>query len=104
VAAAKAAGMNVTGPIPADTVFNQAIDGKFDAVLAMYHDQGHVAIKVHDWASSATMNLGLPFLRTSVDHGTAFDIAGQGIADATGIKQAVRLAALVSGAGSIADF
>jgi 4-hydroxythreonine-4-phosphate dehydrogenase len=63
-----------------------------------------VAIKVHDWASSATMNLGLPFLRTSVDHGTAFDIAGQGIADATGIKQAVRLAALVSGAGSIADF
>ena len=97
-------GMNVTGPIPADTVFNQAIDGKHDVVLAMYHDQGHVAIKVHDWASSATMNLGLPFLRTSVDHGTAFDIAGKGIADSKGMLQAVRLAAMVAGHGSIADF
>lgn len=104
VEVARAAGINVQGPIPADTVFNQAIEGRFDVVLAMYHDQGHVAIKVHDWASSATMNLGLPFLRTSVDHGTAFDIAGQGIADSTGMVQAVRLAALVSGAGSIADF
>jgi 4-hydroxythreonine-4-phosphate dehydrogenase len=104
VQAALAAGINVSGPIPADTVFNQAIDGRYDVVLAMYHDQGHVAVKVHDWASSATMNLGLPFLRTSVDHGTAFDIAGQGIADSTGMVQAVRLAALVSGSGSIADF
>jgi 4-phospho-D-threonate 3-dehydrogenase / 4-phospho-D-erythronate 3-dehydrogenase len=104
VEAARAAGIDATGPIPADSVFNQAIDGKFDVVLAMYHDQGHVAIKVHDWASSATMNLGLPFLRTSVDHGTAFDIAGQGIADSTGMVQAVRLAALISGTGSIADF
>ncbi len=104
VEAARAAGINVTGPIPADTVFNQAIDDRFDVVLAMYHDQGHVAIKVHDWASSATINLGLPFLRTSVDHGTAFDIAGQGNADATGMLQAVRLAALVAGTGSIADF
>ncbi len=104
IEAARAAGMDVTGPIPADTVFNQSIEGRFDVVLAMYHDQGHVAIKVHDWASSVTMNLGLPFLRTSVDHGTAFDIAGQGIADSTGMVQAVRLAALVSGNGSIADF
>lgn len=104
VETARAAGIDVVGPIPADTVFNQAIDGKFDVVLAMYHDQGHVAIKVHDWASSATMNLGLPFLRTSVDHGTAFDIAGQGIADSTGMVQAVRLAALISGKGSLADF
>ncbi len=104
VRAAREAGINATGPIPADSVFNQAIDGKFDVVLAMYHDQGHVAIKVHDWASSATMNLGLPFLRTSVDHGTAFDIAGQGIADFTGMVQAVRLAAAVAGNGSIADF
>ena len=104
VEAARAAGMHVAGPIPADSVFNQAIDGHFDVVLAMYHDQGHVAVKVHDWASSATMNLGLPFLRTSVDHGTAFDIAGQGIADSTGMRQAVRLAALVAGAGSITDF
>jgi 4-hydroxythreonine-4-phosphate dehydrogenase len=104
VEAARDAGMHVTGPIPADSVFNQAIEGKYDVVLAMYHDQGHVAIKVHDWASSATMNLGLPFLRTSVDHGTAFDIAGRGIADPTGMLQAVRLAAMVSGRGSIADF
>jgi len=104
VRAASETGINATGPIPADSVFNQAIDGKFDVVLAMYHDQGHVAIKVHDWASSATVNLGLPFLRTSVDHGTAFDIAGQGIADSTGMIQAVRLAAAVTGTGSIAAF
>ena len=101
---AQDAGLNVAGPIPADTVFNQAIDGKFDVVLAMYHDQGHVAIKVHDWASSSTMNLGLPFIRTSVDHGTAFDIAGKGVADSTGMLQAIRLAAAVVGNGSIADF
>lgn len=104
VEAACEAGMDVSGPVPADSVFNQAIAGRYDVVLAMYHDQGHVAIKVHDWASSATVNLGLPFLRTSVDHGTAFDIAGRGVADATGMLQAVRLAAMVSGHGSIADF
>ena len=104
VRAAREAGIDATGPVPADSVFNQAIDGKFDVVLAMYHDQGHVAIKVHDWASSVTINLGLPFLRTSVDHGTAFDIAGQGIADETGMVQAVRLAAAVAGSGGIADF
>lgn len=104
VRAAREAGIEASGPIPADTVFNQAINGEYDVVLAMYHDQGHVAIKVHDWASSATMNLGLPFIRTSVDHGTAFDIAGKGIADSTGMLQAVRLAAAVAGRGSIADF
>ena len=98
---ARKLGMDVTGPVPADSVFNQAVEGKFDVVLAMYHDQGHIAVKVHDWAASATMNLGLPFLRTSVDHGTAFDIAGQGIADATGMVQAVRLAASIATTGTL---
>ena len=59
---AKARGIDATGPVPADTVFNQAIDGKYDAVLAMYHDQGHIPIKVHDWAKSVSVNLGLPFI------------------------------------------
>ena len=77
-------GLQLTGPVPADTAFQPDLLAQHDAVLAMYHDQGHVAVKVHDWASSATMNLGLPFLRTSVDHGTAFDIAGQGIANPIG--------------------
>ena len=69
------------GPIPADSVFNRAIAGEFDLVLAMYHDQGHIAIKVHNFAESVTATLGIPFIRTSVDHGTAFDIAGRGVAD-----------------------
>ena len=86
------AGIDATGPVPADTVFNQAIDGKFDAVIAMYHDQGHIPIKVHDWAKSVSVNLGLPFIRTSVDHGTAFDIAGKGIADAESMLESIRTA------------
>ena len=89
---AKAIGINATGPIPADTVFNQAIDGKYDVVLAMYHDQGHIPIKVHNWEKSISVNLGLPFVRTSVDHGTAFDIAGKGIAHHASMKEAIRLA------------
>ena len=86
---AQSAGITATGPIPADTVFTQAISGSYDVVLAMYHDQGHIAVKLHDWERSVTVNLGLPFLRTSVDHGTAFDIAGQGMADATGMSSAI---------------
>ena len=58
----------------------------------MYHDQGHIAIKVHDWAKSVSVNLGLPFIRTSVDHGTAFDIAGKGIADAESMLESIRVA------------
>ena len=85
-------GIDATGPVPADTVFNQAIDGKFDAVIAMYHDQGHIPIKVHDWARSVSVNLGLPFVRTSVDHGTAFDIAGRGIADSESMLESIRVA------------
>ena len=89
---ARSAGIDATGPVPADTVFNQAIDGMYDAVIAMYHDQGHIPIKVYDWARSVSVNLGLPFIRTSVDHGTAFDIAGKGIADHESMLEAIRVA------------
>ena len=89
---AKTIGINANGPVPADTVFNQAIDGKYDVVLAMYHDQGHIPIKVHNWEKSISVNLGLPFIRTSVDHGTAFDIAGKGIAHHASMKEAIRIA------------
>ena len=74
-------GIHAMGPFPADSIFNRAIGGEFDVVLAMYHDQGHIAIKVHDFHQSISATLGLPFVRTSVDHGTAFDIAGRGIAN-----------------------
>ena len=98
VADAAAAGIQAFGPIPADSVFYRAIDGEFDVVLALYHDQGHIAIKVHDFHRSTTATLGIPFVRTSVDHGTAFDIAGAGQADARGLKAAVESAeAIVSG-------
>ena len=92
VEAARASGVDAIGPIPADTVFNQAIDGKFDAVLAMYHDQGHIPVKVHNWSKSISVNLGLPYVRTSVDHGTAFDIAGKGVADHQSILEAIGVA------------
>jgi 4-hydroxythreonine-4-phosphate dehydrogenase len=92
VAEARAQGIDATGPIPADSVFNRAIAGEFDVVLAMYHDQGHIAIKVHNFAESVTATLGIPFIRTSVDHGTAFDIAGRGVADPTSLVAAVRAA------------
>ena len=92
VEAARDLGIDATGPLPADSVFNRAIGGEFDAVLAMYHDQGHIAIKVHDFHRSITATLGIPLIRTSVDHGTAFDIAGKGIADATGAVAALRAA------------
>ena len=90
VEAARTRGVDAAGPIPADTVFNQAIDGAYDAVLAMYHDQGHIPVKVHDWARSVSVNLGLPFIRTSVDHGTAFDIAWRGIADHESMLEAIK--------------
>ncbi len=94
---AQGKGFIVTGPLPADSIFNRAIEGEFDVVLALYHDQGHIAIKVHNFHESTTATLGIPFVRTSVDHGTAFDIAGQGIADATGLLAAITAAqAIVS--------
>ena len=95
---AQAQGIRASGPWPADSVFNRAINGEFDVVLALYHDQGHIAIKVHDFHQSTTATLGIPFIRTSVDHGTAFDIAGQGKADPRGLHAAIDAAeALVAG-------
>jgi 4-hydroxythreonine-4-phosphate dehydrogenase len=78
--------------VPADIIFVQAINGSYDVVLAMYHDQGHIPIKVHCLERSISVNLGLPFIRTSVDHGTAFDIAGAGIANPTSMIQAIKAA------------
>ena len=98
---ARSAGIDATGPVPADTVFNQAIDGKYDVVLAMYHDQGHVPIKVHDWQKSVSVNLGLPFIRTSVDHGTAFDIAGKGVADHQSMLEAIMVAVGLASEGRL---
>ncbi len=97
---ARAKGINATGPIPADIVFHQAIHGGYDVVLAMYHDQGHIPIKVHGFERSVSVNMGLPFVRTSVDHGTAFDIAGKGKADHLSMLEAIRAAAaLCTGKG-----
>lgn len=96
VVEARSMGIDVLGPVPADTVFNQNIDGKFDVCLAMYHDQGHIPIKVHDWQRSVSVNLGLPFVRTSVDHGTAFDIAGKGVADHISMMESIKVAVSVA--------
>ena len=93
IASARERGLDVTGPIPADTVFRQAVDGRFDAVIACYHDQGLIPVKLVAFGEAVNVTLGLPIIRTSVDHGTAFDIAGKGVADASSLVQAVRLAA-----------
>ncbi len=89
VAEARQRGLNVVGPYPADSVFYRAVKGEFDAVLALYHDQGHIAIKMHNFAYSITATMGIPFVRTSVDHGTAFDIAGQNLANPDSLYQAI---------------
>ena len=93
VARAREAGIDVTGPIAADTLFVRAIAGEFDAVVAMYHDQGHVALKTISFDRAVNVTLGLPIVRTSVAHGTAFDIAWQGIAETSSLIEAVRVAA-----------
>lgn len=93
IEAARAAGIRCSGPHAGDTVFLQASRGAFDLVVAMYHDQGHIPMKLIDFEGTVNISLGIPIIRTSVDHGTAFDIAGQGRADAHSMKQAMRLAA-----------
>jgi 4-hydroxythreonine-4-phosphate dehydrogenase len=90
--AARAEGWNVEGPLPADTLFFRARRGDFDLVVAMYHDQGHGPIKVLGIEAGVNVTVGLPFVRTSVDHGTAFDIAGTGRADARSLVEALRQA------------
>jgi 4-hydroxythreonine-4-phosphate dehydrogenase len=97
VAAARAEGIDVHGPIPADSVFFRAIRGEFDVVVAMYHDQGHIPIKTHGFERSVTVTLGLSLVRTSVDHGTAFDIAWQGVAHEESMVEALLLAARLIG-------
>jgi 4-hydroxy-L-threonine phosphate dehydrogenase PdxA len=104
VAEAQERGIAAVGPVPADVVFHQAIQGRYDAVLAMFHDQGHIPVKVYGFEDSITANLGLPFVRTSVDHGTAFDIAGQGIASHTSMLEAIRLAVALARGNGLADF
>lgn len=89
----QAKGINVHGPIGADSVFYQALNGKYDGVLSLYHDQGHIATKMVDFHRTISITHDLPFLRTSVDHGTAFDIAGKGIASEVSLNEAISLAA-----------
>ena len=93
VEACRAEGIEVAGPFPADTVFVRAARGEFDAVIACYHDQGLIPVKLLAFGEAVNVTLGLPIIRTSVDHGTAFDIAGRGVADPGSLIHAVRLAA-----------
>ncbi len=93
VALAKEAGLTIEGPLPADTLMVRARDGDFDAVVAMYHDQGHIAIKLLGMHHAVNVTLGLPIVRTSVAHGTAFDLAWQGRAESSSMVEALRIAA-----------
>ena len=98
VDAARSRGIQIDGPFPGDTVFVRATKGEFDAVIACYHDQGLIPVKLLAFGQSVNVTLGLPIVRTSVDHGTAFDIAGKDIADPASLIEATRLAArLASG-------
>ena len=86
-------GYDVVGPIGADSVFHQALQGKYACVLSLYHDQGHIATKTYNFEKTISITNSMPFLRTSVDHGTAYDIAGKNIASAVSMIEAVKLAA-----------
>jgi 4-hydroxythreonine-4-phosphate dehydrogenase len=87
----KSSGINVDGPLPPDTVFLQTLNGKYDLVVAMYHDQGHIPLKLIGFSSGVNVTVGLPFLRTSVDHGTAFDISWKGKASEDSMVEAIKL-------------
>ena len=94
---ADARGIAIDGPLPADTVFVRAVRGEYDAVIACYHDQGLIPVKLVAFGKAVNVTLGLPIVRTSVDHGTAFDIAGRGVADPSSLIEAVKLAVRLSG-------
>lgn len=96
IARAQAKGIRCSGPHAADTLFLQAVRGTYDLVIAMYHDQGHIPIKLLDFERTVNVSIGIPIIRTSVDHGTAFDIAGKGIAGADNMQAAMRLAATMA--------
>ena len=98
VAAARARGIRIEGPLPGDTVFVRASRGEFDAVIACYHDQGLIPVKLLAFGRAVNVTLGLPIVRTSVDHGTAFDIARRGVADPSSLIEAVLLAARLGSA------
>jgi 4-hydroxythreonine-4-phosphate dehydrogenase len=93
---ARRMGIDARGPYPADSIFFRAIAGEFDAVVAMYHDQGHIPVKVHDFEGSYTVTLGLPIVRTSVDHGTAFDIAWKGTSSPRSMIEAIKAAVFIA--------
>lgn len=88
-------GIDVSGPLPADTLFHAAASGRFDAVVAMYHDQGLIPLKLLHFSDAVNVTLGLPIVRTSVDHGTAYDIAGQGKASPSSLIAAIRMASSI---------
>lgn len=92
ISIAREMGMECSGPFPADTLFLRAIGGEFDGVVAMYHDQGLIPIKLLAFNKAVNVTIGLPIIRTSPSHGTAFDIAGKGLADASSMKEAIRIA------------
>jgi 4-hydroxythreonine-4-phosphate dehydrogenase len=92
-------GLNVSGPIPPDTVFYRMGQGEFDLVIAMYHDQGHIPLKLMGFDRGVNITIGLPFIRTSVDHGTAFDIAGQMKASPESMVKAIELACIMAESG-----
>ena len=93
VAAARAEGIAAAGPLPSDTLFVRAQRGEFDGAVAMYHDQGHIALKLLTGLAAVNVSVGLPIVRTSVAHGTAYDIAGRGVADPSSLLEAARVAA-----------
>jgi 4-hydroxythreonine-4-phosphate dehydrogenase len=93
VRTARDSGIDVTGPLPPDTVFFKAVNGEFDAVVCMYHDQGLIPFKLVHFKDGVNTTLGLPIIRTSVDHGTAYDISWKGIADDSSLKEAIKMAA-----------
>ncbi len=97
---ARRRGLQVSGPAPADSVFHFTQLGRYDAVLSLYHDQGHIASKMLDFERTVSVTLGLPIMRTSVDHGTAFDIAGTGTASAVSLIEALRVGARYAGRGA----
>src|SRR5207248_10016859 len=99
VTAAQREGIAATGPLPSDTLFVRARGGALDGVVAMYHDQGHIVLKLLAGLRAVNISVGLPLLRTSVAHGTAYDIAGRGTADATSLVEAVRVAAKLAASG-----
>lgn len=92
VASCRSRGLDVVGPVGADSIFAQCLKGRYAAVLSLYHDQGHIAAKTYDFERTVSLTLGMPVLRISVDHGTAFDIAGKGVADSRGMEEVLRLA------------